>query len=172
MQTSLKLTLAGVATLVLWVAAASADSRSDGFCRDRHRSLDHQATCDRLGRGDRQKIGFLERLRKRNRAPVADLRLARTLDADEPTILPGRVDLHAGGSTDQDGFVAYYDLQLFDDDTGLPLSRLITTRHPLTTIHVPQGLPPNLRVVLIVTDDLGATHTTELAFTSDGTVMD
>ena len=170
MQTTLKLTLAVVATLVLWVAAAAADSRSDGFCNDRVRSLDQRATCDRLSRRDRQKVGFLERLRKRNRPPVAELRLARTLDGR--TVLPGRVDLYGGDSTDQDGFIAYYDFQLLDDDTRVTLGSLKTTREPATTIHVPQGLPPNLLAVLIVTDNLGATDTTELAFTSDGTVQD
>ena len=112
----------------------------------------------------------LEQLRRLNRPPVAELRLARTLD--ERIILPGRVDLHAGDSTDRDGFVAYYHLQLLDDDTGLLLGRPVLTRHPLTTIHVPHGLPPNLLAVLTVTDDVGATDTTELAFTSDGTLQD
>jgi hypothetical protein len=169
MQTTTKLALAGVATLVLWVAAP-ADARTDRSCNDPHLSLDQQAACDRLSRGDRHKIRFLERLRKRNRPPVAELRLARTFDGQ--TVLPGRADLYGGDSTDQDGFIAYYDFQLFDDDTGMPLGSLKTTREPVTTIHVPQGLPPNLLAVLTVTDNLGATDTTELAFTSDGTVQD
>ena len=170
MQTSLKLTLAGVATLVLWVAAASADAQSDGSCKDPHLSLDQQATCDRLSRQDRQKIRLLERLQKRNQPPVAELRLARLLG--ERTVLPGRVDLFAGDSTDEDGFIAYYDFQLFDADAGMPLGSVKTMREPVATMRVAGGLPPNLLAVVIVTDDLGATDTTELAFTSDGTVQD
>jgi hypothetical protein len=168
MRTTLKLTLAGVATLVVWVAAA-ADPRSDGFCDDRDRSFDQEATCDRVGRRDRQNR-LLERLRQRNRPPVAELALAPTLDGQ--IVLPNRVDLDGRGSSDRDGFIAYYDFQLSDADTGMPLGSLKTTREPVTTIHVPHGLPPNLLAVLIVSDDLGATDTTELAFTSDGTVMD
>jgi len=174
MQPSLRLMLAGVAALALPLEAAAADRLlNPRVCERRDLSEATQKRCESIAglRGrDRFKARVLERLRRKNRPPVAELRLARTLD--EQTILPGRVDLDAGDSTDQDGFVAYYDLQMFDDDTGLLLGRVITTRHPLTTIHVPQGLPPNLLAVLTVTDDVGATDTTELAFTSDGTLKD
>lgn len=174
MEAGCRATLAGASVLTLAVGSAAGQGLINPRICDRDDlSADTQAFCESIegleGR-DLFKARLLESLRRINRPPVADLRLAWTLD--EQTILPNRVDLNASGSSDWDGFVAYYDIQLLDNDTGLPLSRLITTRHPLTTIHLPRELPPNLLAVLTVTDDVGATDTTKLAFASDGTVTD
>jgi hypothetical protein len=67
MRTSLKLTLAGVATLVLWVAAP-ADAQSDAPCRDPHLRLDQQATCDRVS-GERV-YRWWRRERERRQAEI------------------------------------------------------------------------------------------------------
>jgi hypothetical protein len=149
------------------------DLVSPRICKRLHLSEETQRWCDSIvglrGR-DLYKATVLENLRRINRPPVAELRLARLLG--ERTVLPGRVDLHAGESTDEDGFVAYYDFQLFDADTGMPLGSVKTTRKPVATMRVHGGLPPNLLGAVTVTDDEGATDTTELAFTSDGIVQD
>ena len=179
MQTSLKLMLAGVAALALPVSTAVAEggSGTSGFGKGRHGlvhpgicKLDHsseetQRWCDSIvglrGR-DLFKAIVLENLRRTNRPPVADVRLGRL-----GTGLLGRVDLDGSGSFDEDGFVARYNFQLIDDDTDLPLGGGASTPNPAATMQVDGGLPLNVRAVVRVTDDEGASDAAELSFTTE-----
>ena len=182
MWRTLRWTLACVAVVALQVGTASADQDDDdfgkrGFGKGRHGLIDPricerhklseetQAFCDAIAglRGrDLYKATVLENLRRTNQPPVADLELIR--------VLPRRVDLDASGSTDEDGFPDHYVFQLFDDDTGEPLSGPVTTRDHHASLETSQDLPANVRAVVIVEDDERATDTTELAIPLGATV--
>ncbi len=163
--------IAGACVLIVGSAFADSSSlqNSQAAYSDDNQEItnDHQRPNQK--RRNRLKAKALRWLQRTNHPPVAALRLARLLG--EITVLPGRVDLDASGSTDIDGSVDYYDSWLVDDDTGVAISSVITSREPVTTTRVEGGLPPFVRAVMIVTDDEGATDRIELVFTSDGTVL-
>jgi hypothetical protein len=179
MKTSLRLMLAGVAALALPVSTAVAEGGSGksgfgkgrhglvhpGICKRDHSSEETQRWCDSIvglrGR-DLYKAIVLENLRRTNRPPVADVRLGQL-----GTGLLGRVDLDGSGSFDEDGFVARYNFQLIDDDTDLPLGGGASTPNPAATMQVDGGLPLNVRALVTVSDDEGATNSAELSFTTD-----
>jgi hypothetical protein len=157
--------LACGAAVALQAGAASAEGLVDPrICKRAELSDEARAYCDRIAglRGrDLFKATALANLRGTNKPPVADLELAQTLP--EVTVLPGRVDLDASGSTDEDGFPKLYTFQLFDDATGQVLAGPLMTRQPVATLHVDRVLRASLRATVVVEDDERATDITDLA---------
>jgi hypothetical protein len=157
------LALAGVAALAMpfisaWAQDEEVEPRQQPFdwrvcTRHAHdaRSDDERAACaffESLDRRGRHKLRVMERLQRQNQPPVAEIEVVQ--------VLPGRIDVSAEGSTDEDGFVDLYHFALEDAATGVMLGRPITTPSPSASFETDRGLPEAVRLKVVVQDDLRA----------------
>ncbi len=176
MASRLMLAVAGVAALAMPSAAALAqdediESQQEHFdlrvCkRHMHAALneDERAACaifERLDRQGRYKALVMQRLRRRNKPPEATIEIVE--------VLPRRVDVSAESSTDEDGFPEVHYFALEDADTGDVLAGPITTRELFASLETNRDLPENLRVRVVVEDDLRAIDTAEEIVTLSAT---
>jgi hypothetical protein len=159
----LRLLLTCAAVLLLETGTAAADGLAKPtICGRQHLDEATRAWCDGIAGSTGRalyKATVLDALRRTNRPPVADLKPS--------SIMPGRVDLDASGSTDSDGFPEHYTFALFDADTGESIAGPVTNREPFASLQIPAGSPPRkMRASVIVEDDERATGTADLAVTA------